>query len=206
MQTWFLFLPWDPINSLKASNFRNLMDMARLDWKLTKIWRFDFVQKSNLIGIDHWLNLSQNNSESFYYIYMMHTTRIRVENLTQEPYSKLKKTVANKQSAILFPAVFNRFWGVQHIPWYLLSRSRPLLWSKPSRIVKSEIGLFLKISKSYSVIHALLTCFVFVFVISDVFASFLGTLIEFPWPESWYTIARVSELDLGLCLNGKIGP
>ena len=45
----------------------------------------------------------------------------------------------------------------------------------------------------------------FVFVISDVFASFLGTLIEFPWPESWYTIARVSELDLGLCLNGKIG-
>ena len=72
--------------------------------------------------------------------------------------------------------------------------------------MKSEIGLFLKISKSYSHIHALLTCFVFVFVISDVFASFLGTLIEFPWARTRITIARVFEVDLGFHEIGKIGP
>ena len=41
---------------------------------------------------------------------------------------------------------------------------------------------------------------------SDVFASFLGKPIEFPWPESCYTIARVSEDDLGFHEIGKIGP
>ena len=63
--------------------------------------------------------------------------------------------------------------------------------------MKSEIGLFLKIPKLHSHIHALLTCFVFVFVISDVFASFLGVLIEFPWPGMHNTVVRVSEVDLG---------
>jgi hypothetical protein len=72
--------------------------------------------------------------------------------------------------------------------------------------VKSEIGLFLKNPKSYSVIHASLTCFVFIFVIRDVFANFLGTLIEFPWPGTHITIARVSEVDLGFHKIGKIGP
>jgi hypothetical protein len=72
--------------------------------------------------------------------------------------------------------------------------------------VKTEFGLFLKFQKSYSFIHALLTCFVFVFVISDVFASFLGALIEFPWPGMHNTIVRVSEVDLGFHKIGKIGP
>ena len=67
-------------------------------------------------------------------------------------------------------------------------------------------GLFLKISNSISHIHALLTYFVVVFVISEVFASFLGNSIAFPWSESCYTMIRVSVNELGFLYTGKIGP
>jgi hypothetical protein len=66
--------------------------------------------------------------------------------------------------------------------------------------------LFKKISKSISHIHALLTCFIVVFVISDKFASDLGRLIVFLWPGTRYAMIRVLDHDLGFLLNGKIGP
>ena len=72
--------------------------------------------------------------------------------------------------------------------------------------MKSELGLFLKIPKSHSHIHALLTCFIVVFVISDKFASDLGRLIVFLWPGTRYAMIRVLDHDLGFLLNGKIGP
>ena len=75
-----------------------------------------------------------------------------------------------------------------------------------TRNTKSEFGLFLKFQNSNSFIHALLTQFVVVFVFSNVFASFLGALIGFPWPGTYITIVRVSDIDLGFHEIGKIGP
>ena len=181
----------------KASKFRNLINMARLDWKLIKFWKFDFIQKSNLIYIECWLILANYHPKSIQYKYMMHTYQERTKKLTQKPYSKFKKSVAYKQLASLVPACFKQFWAFHLVPCHPLNRSRPSLCPKPSRIKESEFGMFLKNSKSCFIIHALLTCFVFVFVISDEFASILDTLIEFPWPETRYAMIRVSYAILG---------
>ena len=43
-------------------------------------------------------------------------------------------------------------------------------------------------------------------MISDKYASDLGRLIVFSWPETQDAIVRVPEHDLGFLLNGKIGP
>ena len=43
-------------------------------------------------------------------------------------------------------------------------------------------------------------------MISDEFASILGRLIEFSWPETRITIVRVSCAVLGFHKIGKIGP
>ena len=75
----------------KASKFRNLINMARLDWKLIKFWKFDFVQKSNLICIKSWLILAQINSKSIQYIYTMHSNCKKKKNCSETLIPNSKK-------------------------------------------------------------------------------------------------------------------
>ena len=112
----------------------------------------------------------------------------------------------HKQVGTLLPAVFSWFWGVQYIPWHLQNHSRLLLCQKPSRIVKTEFGLFLNFQKSIFIIHALLTCFDCLFMFRIKYASYLGGLIAFWMPGSSYAMIRVSYAVLGFLYTGKIGP
>ena len=163
----------------KASKFRNLINMARLDWKLIKFWKFDFVQKSNLIYIECWLILANNHPKSIQYKYMMHTYQERTEKLTQEPLLQAQKSVTYKLLAAIDPATFNCFWGFHCIPWVVLSRSRPLYHSKPSRIKESQFRFVLIFPNSIFNFHALLTLFDCLFIISIKFANYLGSPIAF---------------------------
>ena len=88
----------------KASKFRNLINMARLDWKLIKFWKFDFVQKSNLIYIECWLILANYHPKSFYYKYMMHTYqkkngKIALETLFQSSKNRGAQASGNPTSS-----------------------------------------------------------------------------------------------------------
>ena len=192
-----------PIN---ASNFEIGPKKARLDWNWANFENLIFMKKSNLIIIDYWSNLSQNNAKTFQHIYLMHTNHKRTKKLAQKPYSQNSKIVFLKQLAILVPARFNWFWGSKHVPWYPRSDSRYLHCQKTSRIKKYDFGLFLLFPNSISVFHAFLTYLVVVFVISRKIASDLGYLIEFPWPRTHITIVRFSGFELGLPKTRKIRP
>ena len=171
--------------------------MARNWLKLIKKMKIWFGTKSNIFCIDWWLILSQISSNSIYYIYTTHTTWIKVEKLAGETLLKFKKSVAYKQLVIIDPACFNCFWGFKHIPWHPWKHSRPLHCPKPSRNSKTRIRFVLLFQNSIFNSHALLTCFVVVFVIRRKFANVLGSLIVFLWPETRTTMIRVSWTELG---------
>ena len=91
MQTWFLFLLCDPINSLKAKKFE--IGSKRQDWieidQVLKIW---FLYKNQiLIMIEWWLILTNNDPKSIQYLYLMHTTWKGTKNWLKNPSCKLKK-------------------------------------------------------------------------------------------------------------------
>ena len=90
MANWFFSLPWHPSNSIKPANFENLIDMARLDWKLIKIWKFDFVQNQiwlALISDLFFLKLTPNPSSIN--VQCIHIKKER-KNWLKNPNLKLK--------------------------------------------------------------------------------------------------------------------
>src|ERR1044072_4758218 len=113
---------------------------------------------------------------------MMHTTRIRVENLTQEPLLQLKK---NRGKQAIGDHSSSRFQSILRCLTHSLTSPESIQTFTLLKFIQNQIFR---------------VCFVLMFC--GVFSRFLGKPIEFPWPESCYTIARVSELDLGLLLIG----
>ena len=114
--------------------------------------------------------------------------------------------MAYKQQAALDLGGFKQFWAFHLVPCVIQNRSSLLHCTKPSRIVKTEFGLFLNFQKSIFIIHALLTCFDCLFMFRIKYASYLGGLIAFWMPGSSYAMIRVSYAVLGFLYTGKIGP
>ena len=161
----------------KASKFQNWIDMARLDWKLIKIWKFDFVQNQIWLAlISDWFFLKLTPNPSSINVQCIHIKKER-KNWLKNPKKVSKKLVKKAISISVLQANSRSFedWiSILKVPGSYSNHPHAL--KRPESSQPSH-GLCQYNLKSNPYIQPCLMCFDCIFVLLMVFLSFLHSLI-----------------------------